>query len=157
MAHDDDRPSAPRGARSLQASLLRYAAAVLAPVIAGALASGLILLHSAARAHDLGDEVVEESASALTLFESLEAARISGSDYMEEGEHEELEDFEAARVVVELELARSVFDGRGERSQLSDIRLEWGGAPFASSAARRPGSARRPTSPRIRRTCSRRA
>ena len=130
MAHDeiDDRPSPPRGARSLQASLLRYAAAVLAPVIAGALASGLILLHSAARAHDLGDEVVEESASALTLFESLEAARISGSDYMEEGEHEELEDFEAARVVVELELARSVFDGRGERSQLSDIRLEWRGA-----------------------------
>ena len=124
MAHDeiDDRP---RGARSLRGRLLRYAAAVLAPVLAGALATGLILLHSAARAHQLGEEVVAESGSALTLFESLEAARIAGSDYMEEGEREELEDFEAAHVLVERELARSVFDDRGERAQLGEVRLEW--------------------------------
>jgi diguanylate cyclase (GGDEF)-like protein len=122
MAHDViDRPRPP----SLQGRLLRYAAAVLAPVIVGALASGLILLHSAARAHELGDEVVAESASAVTLFESLEAARIAGSEYMEEGEHEELEDFEAASVGVERELVRMIFDEHDERSQLADVRIEW--------------------------------
>jgi diguanylate cyclase (GGDEF)-like protein len=108
---------------SLQRRLLRFAALVLAPVLVGALASGLILLQSATRSQALAEEIVEESAVTVRLFESLQAARLAGSHFMEEGEG--LEAFQAARRDVERHLALPAFDEEEERSTIEAVTHHW--------------------------------
>jgi hypothetical protein len=68
--------------------LLFFAGALLTPVLIGAVVSGLVLLHSATTASRLTEEVVRETTSSITLFQDLEAARLAGSEYMEEGERD---------------------------------------------------------------------
>jgi hypothetical protein len=94
MDRDGLEPSpARRRPASLRRRVLVLAAAVLAPLVIGALASGLVLLHSATRSHRLADEAVRESGATVALFQSLEAARLAGSSYMEEGERQDLAAF----------------------------------------------------------------
>jgi hypothetical protein len=56
-----------------------FAAAVLAPLLVGSLACGLVLFNSARRSHRLADEMARESRAGVTLFQSLQTARIAGS------------------------------------------------------------------------------
>ena len=65
-------------------------------MVVGALACGLVLLLSATRSHRLAEETVRESQGSVTLFQGLQAARIAGSGYMEDGEREDLVEFRAA-------------------------------------------------------------
>lgn len=118
-------PTSPRRATSLQRRLLLFAAVVLAPVLVGALASGLILLQAATRSQGLAEEIVNESAVSVTLFESLEAARRSGSQYMEEGEADDLKGFQSARRDIERLLALPAFDEDDERSRIDAVEREW--------------------------------
>ena len=90
MSSDTERSPAPRRLPSLHRRLLVFAAAVLAPVLVGALVCGLLLLLSASRSQRArrGDgrgirgqrEPVPEPAD----------GRIAGSSYMEEGERDDL-------------------------------------------------------------------
>ena len=61
MSSETERPPASRRPASLQRRLLLYAGAVLAPVLVGALACGLVLLHSSTRSQRLAEEIVRES------------------------------------------------------------------------------------------------
>src|SRR5688500_18162809 len=76
--------------------LLVFAAAVLAPVLVGAFISGMLLRDSAANSEQLAAEIVSESRAGVSLLQGLQAARLAGSDYMEEGELDELEEFRVA-------------------------------------------------------------
>jgi hypothetical protein len=96
MSSETERTRAPRRPAPLQRRLLVFAAAVLAPAVIGALACGVVLLLSATRSHRLTEETVRESKVSVALFQSLEAARIAGSSYMEEAEREDLVAFRAA-------------------------------------------------------------
>src|SRR5918999_3442663 len=118
-------PETKRRSASLQRRLMLFAAAVLAPVLVGALASGLILVKSTARSQTLAAEIVNESDVTLTLFQGLQSARLAGSGYMEEGERDDLADFEASAVTVDRELDRPVFDGRDERSAIRAVERHW--------------------------------
>jgi diguanylate cyclase (GGDEF)-like protein len=121
-------PHPTRRSASLRRRLLRFAAAVLAPVLAATVASGMILLNSSSHSHQLAEEVVQESATSLSLFQGLEAARLAGSSYMEEGEPDELADFDAAAERVERDLATPVFDDADERTRIRAIQSEWDAA-----------------------------
>jgi diguanylate cyclase (GGDEF)-like protein len=116
---------APRRAGSLRRRLLGLAAAVLAPVIVGAVGCGLVLLHSATRSQRLTEELVSESGVTVTLFQGLQAARLAGSSYMEEGESDELEDFRRAQREVDGGLATTAFDDFEEQAQLDVVRRHW--------------------------------
>jgi diguanylate cyclase (GGDEF)-like protein len=118
-------PTARRPAPSLQRRLLLFAVAVLAPVLAGALASGLLLLSSAARSQEIAEEVVEESSLSQSLFQSLEAARLAGSGYMEEGEQDDLAAFETAGRSVDRALATDVFDEGDEHERIRALGRDW--------------------------------
>ena len=65
-------------------------------MLLGAVIGGLVLLNSAERSSDLAEEEVRESGATLALFQQLEAARLAGSGYMEEGEPDDLADFNTA-------------------------------------------------------------
>ena len=93
MFSDTERPPAPRRLPSLHRRLLVFAAAVLAPVLVGALVCGVLLLLSASRSQQLAEELVEESAVSVGLIQNLQTARIAGSAYMEEGEREDLAEY----------------------------------------------------------------
>jgi diguanylate cyclase (GGDEF)-like protein len=126
MDRDGLEPSpARRRPASLRRRVLVLAAAVLAPLVIGALASGLVLLHSATRSHRLADEAVRESGATVALFQSLEAARLAGSSYMEEGERQDLAAFRAAARQVQRGLDASVFDARDERARLISVDRAW--------------------------------
>ena len=105
-----------------------FAAAVLAPLVVGAVACGLVLVLSATRSHRLAEEMVAESQVSVILLQSLQAARIAGSGYMEEGEHDDLVEFRAAARKVDAALRTSVFDDAGERARLRDVEQHWQGA-----------------------------
>ena len=79
MSSETQRSPAPRRLPSLHRRLLVFAAAVLAPVLIGALVCGLLLLLSASRSQQLAEELVEESAVSVSLFQNLQTARIAGS------------------------------------------------------------------------------
>jgi diguanylate cyclase (GGDEF)-like protein len=125
MSSKTERAPAPRRLPSLQSRLLVFAAAVLAPVLMGALACGLLLLFSASRSQALAEEMISESAVSVSLFQNLETARIAGSSYMEEGEHEDLAEFRSAAVQVDRALGGSAFDERAERGNLLKVEREW--------------------------------
>jgi diguanylate cyclase (GGDEF)-like protein len=124
-ATDVTETPAPRRSTSLQRRLVLFAAAVLAPVLAGALASGLILLHSASRSQGIAEEVVEESTVSLALFQALEAARLAGSAYMEEGEGDDLAAFQAAAGRIERVLGTADFDDPREHARMRAIGERW--------------------------------
>ena len=84
MSSETDPTPTPRRLPSLQRRLLVFAAAVLAPVLLGALACGLLLLVSASRSQALAEEMVQETAVSVSLSQNLQLARIAGSSYMEE-------------------------------------------------------------------------
>ena len=110
---------------SLRRRLLVFAAAVLGPVLIGALACGVLLLFSATRSQDLAGEMVAESAVSVSLFQNLETARIAGSDYMEEGEREDFVTYRASAREVDRALGGSIFDEPAERSYLRGVEREW--------------------------------
>ena len=87
-----------RRAPSIRRRLLAFAALILTPVVAGALISGLMLLQSASRSDKLGGEIVQESRASVALLQSLQAARLAGSGYMEEGEEDEQQERDAIEV-----------------------------------------------------------
>ena len=119
--HPGHRHPAPntRRAPSIRRRLLAFAALILMPVVIGALVSGGVLLHSASRSEQLGAEVVQESRASVALLQALHAARVAGSGYMEEGESDELADFDRAAVAVAVATrASSVFDEPLERAAL---------------------------------------
>src|SRR5918992_175807 len=116
---------APRRAGSLRRRLLGLAAAVLAPVVIGAIVCGLVLLHSATRGERLAEELADESGVTVALFQGLQAARLSGSGYMEEGESDDLVDFRRAQREVDGGLATTAFDAFEEQAQLDVVRRHW--------------------------------
>jgi diguanylate cyclase (GGDEF)-like protein len=120
-----ERPPASRRPASLQRRLLVFAAAVLAPVVVGALVCGIVLLFSATRSHRLAEELAAETHVSVSLFQNLEAARIAGSGYMEEGEDDELADFRDAARHVDAALSATVFDGAEERAALRRVNRDW--------------------------------
>ncbi len=65
-----------------------------------------------------------ESGASLALFQNLEAARLAGSGYMEEGEREDLVEFRAEATRVEAQLGGS-FDERAERTLLRRVKGDW--------------------------------
>ena len=96
------------------------------PVVIGALVSGLVLLHSASRSETLGAEIVQESRASVALLRALHSARVSGSYYMEQGESDELADFDRAAVAVAVATRSSaVFDAPFERTALRGAEREW--------------------------------
>ena len=115
----------PRRAPSLHRRLLVFAAAVLAPVLIGAVICGLLLLVSASRSQDLAAEMVAESAVSVSLFQNLETARITGSSYMEEGEQEDFVAFRAAARRVDLALGGTAFEEADEQKNLGRVEREW--------------------------------
>ena len=125
MSPESDRIPTPRRLPSLQRRLLVFAAAVLAPVLIGALVCGLVLLSSATRSQALAEELVSESAVSVSLFQNLETARIAGSSYMEEGEHADFVTYRAAASEVDRALGGSAFDDGPERSNLRKVQREW--------------------------------
>ncbi len=126
-AVDDGSEAAPMTRRpaSLRRRLLVLAVAVLAPVLVGALASGLILLHSAATSNRLAEEVVVEADATVSLFQALEEARVAGSTYMEEGERDDLADFRQAARQVNISLDETSYDEEGERERLGAVTAAW--------------------------------
>jgi diguanylate cyclase (GGDEF)-like protein len=128
MSSETERSPAPRRLPSLQRRLLVFGAAVLAPVLIGALVCGLLLLFSAARSQQLAEEMVGESAVSVSLFQSLEAARIAGSSYMEEGEREDFVKFRDAASQVDRALGEPAFDKAAERTNLHTVKREWSAA-----------------------------
>ena len=120
-----ERPPASRRPASLQRRLLVFAAAVLAPVVVGALVCGIVLLFSATRSHRLAEELAAETHVSVSLFQNLEAARIAGSGYMEEGEEDELADFRVAARHVDTALSATVFDEGEERAALRRVNRDW--------------------------------
>jgi diguanylate cyclase (GGDEF)-like protein len=125
MSSETERARAPRRPAPLQRRLLVFAAAVLTPAVIGALACGVVLLLSATRSHRLTEETVRESKVSVALFQSLEAARIAGSSYMEEAEREDLVAFRAAAGRVDRALERSVFDEVDERARSRRMIRHW--------------------------------
>jgi diguanylate cyclase (GGDEF)-like protein len=121
---DLDAPA--RRAPSIRRRLLAFAALILTPVVAGALVSGGVLLRSASQSDRLGAEIVQESRASIALLRGLHAARLAGSGYMEEGEADELADFQRAAVdVAAATRASSVFDEPGERAALRGAQRDW--------------------------------
>ena len=106
--------------------MLTFAALILVPVVIGALVSGAVLLHSASRSEHLGAEVVRESRASVALLQALHSARVAGSYYMEQGESDELADFDRAAVAVAVAMrTSSVFDEPVERAALRGAEREW--------------------------------
>ena len=105
-----------------------FAAAVLAPVLIGALACGLLLLVSANRSQALAEELSRESAVTVSLFQDLETARIAGSGYMEDGAHADLVEFREAASRIDRALGSSAFDERAEETRLRRVGREWAAA-----------------------------
>ena len=68
---------------------------------------------------------MKESQATVQLFQGLQAARISGSDFMEEGERDDLADFNAASKAVDTALATSLFDERDERAGARRATRDW--------------------------------
>ena len=124
MLPETERSPAPRRPAPLRRRLLGFAAAVLAPLVVGALVCGLVLFFSATRSHRLAEEMVAESQVSVTLLQSLQAARIAGSAYMEDGERDELVEFRAAEAKVDA-LGTSVFDDPAERARLRRLNKQW--------------------------------
>jgi len=122
---ETERSSAPRRPAPLQHRLLLFAAAVLVPLIIGALTCGLVLQHTATRSQRLAEEMVGETQVSVSLFQSLQAARIAGSGYMEEGEREDLVAFRAAARQVDRALVKPVFDAAGERDRVRRVDHHW--------------------------------
>jgi diguanylate cyclase (GGDEF)-like protein len=121
----DSEPNT-RRTPSIRRRLLLFAALILAPVVLGALVSGGMLLHSASRSEKLGGEIVRESRASVALLQSLHAARLAGSGYMEEGEADELADFKRAAVdVAAATRVSSVFDEESKRAALRGAEREW--------------------------------
>ena len=115
-----------RRAPSIRRRLLAFAVLILTPVLVGALVSGGVLLHSASQSDRLGAEIVQESRASIALLRGLHAARFAGSGYMEEGESDELADFDRAAVAVAVGLrSPSVFDEPRERAALRGAEREW--------------------------------
>ena len=125
MSSETERSPTPPRLPSLQRRLFVFAAAVLAPVLVGALVCGLLLLVSATRSQRLTEELVAESAVSLSLFQNLETARLVGSSYMEEGEQGDFVKFRAAAQRVDRGLDASVFDAGTERANLRRVEREW--------------------------------
>ena len=97
-------------------------------MLIGAVVSGLVLLHSATTANRLTEEVLRETTSSITLFQDLEAARVAGSEYMEEGEREARSDFRSAAGRVNRGLKSPVYNGPAERRGLRQTQREWSAA-----------------------------
>jgi diguanylate cyclase (GGDEF)-like protein len=126
LHRDGQPPSRPtRPPSSLQRRLLLFAAAILGPVLAGALISGVVLLYSASSSNRLAEDVVTESTTSVALFRDLEAARLAGSSYMEEGERADLREFLRARRAVTRGLASPVYDEPYQRSRLRRVTRDW--------------------------------
>jgi diguanylate cyclase (GGDEF)-like protein len=125
MAIEASRSAAARQPAPLQRRLLAFAAAVLVPLVVGAVACGLLLLFSATRSQALAQEIVEESRVSVTLFQGLEQARIAGSAYMEDGDGDDLAEFRAAVVLVNRGLDSPVFDEADDQAQLRRIDRTW--------------------------------
>ena len=102
-----------------------FAAAVLAPLVVGALACGFVLLLSSTRSHRLAEETVNESKVSVALFQNLEASRIAGSSYMEDGEREDLVAFQSAAKRVDRALGESAFDEAEERALSRGLNRDW--------------------------------
>ena len=128
MRSETEQSQAARRPVSLQRRLFVFAAAVLAPLVVGALVCGLILLHSSSRSLELAEELVSESEVSVSMFRGLQGARISGSGYMEEGEREDLAGFRTAGRVVDGALASSAFDDPQERERLRQVEHHWNAA-----------------------------
>ena len=154
MSPETERSRTPRRPAPLQRRLLLFAAAVLAPLFVGALACGLVLLLSSTRSHRLAEETVRESKVSVALFQNLEASRIAGSSYMEDGEREDLVAFQAAAKRVVRALGQSAFDEAEERALLRRLDRDWQAA-VRQLRDTRPALARRRTMQRIRRMSSR--
>ena len=114
-----------RPAASLQSRMLVFAAVLIAPVLVGALVSGLVLLKSANTANDLAGEVVRETNASVTLFQDLEAARLAGSGWMEEGERNDLLAFQAAAKRVDRGLKSPAYNDGPELGGLVRVEREW--------------------------------
>jgi diguanylate cyclase (GGDEF)-like protein len=121
----ETEPSIARRPVSLRRRLFVFAAAVLAPLVIGALVCGAVLLHSASRSQALAEETAAETQVSVTLFQGLQRARIGGSEYMEEGEREGLADFRAAAGQVDRALASPIFDEAEERERLREVGRQW--------------------------------
>jgi diguanylate cyclase (GGDEF)-like protein len=120
----DPQPT-PLGPVSLRRRLLVFAVAVLAPVAVGAVVTGLVLFSSTARSDRLAEEMADESAASVGLFKDLQAARLAGSGFMEEGDREDLAGFRAAERRVDAKFEESPFDEGDERVRLRGIEREW--------------------------------
>ena len=125
MSPETERSPAPRRPAPLQRRLLLFAAAVLAPLIIGALTCGLVLQHAATRSQRLAEEMVSETQVSVSLFQGLQAARIAGSGYMEEGERDDLVAFRAAARQVDRALVKPVFDEAAERGRVRRVDRQW--------------------------------
>ena len=125
MSPETERSPAPRRPAPLQRRLLLFAAAVLAPLVIGALTCGLVLQHAATRSQRLAEEMVSETQVGVSLFQGLQAARIAGSGYMEEGERDDLVAFRAAARQVNRALVKPAFDETAERGLVRRVDREW--------------------------------
>jgi hypothetical protein len=123
---------------SLRRRLIVFSGAVLAPVIAGAVVSGLLLLYAAVDANRLTDDVAAESNASLALFRDLQTARLDGSSYMEEGERTDLNQFRTVGRRIDRSFAEPVHDEAFERAHLRDARRHWEAA-VAQLRSSRPG------------------
>jgi diguanylate cyclase (GGDEF)-like protein len=104
---------------------LVFAIAVLVPVVVGAAVTGLVLLDSASRTDELAEGMADESAMSVRLLQDLQAARLSGSGYMEEGDRDALESFSAAQARIEEGFRHPVFNDDAELHLLSEIQRPW--------------------------------
>jgi len=125
MSSESERSAAPRRLPSLRRRLLVFAAAVLAPVLTGALVCGLLLLFSATRTQGIAEEMTRESEVGVSLFHNLETARIAGSSYMEEGEPQDFAEYRDTARQVDRALGGSAFDDGAERTHLHAIERDW--------------------------------
>jgi diguanylate cyclase (GGDEF)-like protein len=110
---------------SLRRSLLVFALAVLVPVVVGAAITGLVLLNSASRTDKLAEGMADESAMSVRLLQDLQAARLSGSGYMEDGDRDDLEAFTGAQARIEEAFLHPVYNGNTELQRLVEIQRPW--------------------------------
>jgi diguanylate cyclase (GGDEF)-like protein len=118
-------PNSGRTPASLRRGLVVFAAAAIVPIFVGALISGGLLFDSSKHANDLAEELREESGATLNLTQSLQAARLTGSGYMEDGDGEDLRAFDGAVRRVNRGLASTAYDDPDELDGLEAVKADW--------------------------------